>query len=288
MHDLWACDNVLNLEAMMSSPSMGRLLISHITLRGPELGQLYVCIAGTPGIAYDDLVCLTGAPIIEGDPFGLQEAALREALNFLLVVRLVEQNGPARRRATFRAAAEASEASFPLRLLRHIAAHPDERQRAIVALYQQLVRQDTLALSAAALRDEAERGPLGSLFAWTGEKVGFWARLCGYLGLTRAVGRDSQLLLLPQPAFVLAALRAQLGGRQAAPLALVLHAVDADSFACFTARGTVHRGLAQTLVALHRLGALRLSHSSDAAQSVLLGEWRVSDVELLAREEGAS
>lgn len=268
----------------MSSPSMGRLLISHITLRGPELGQLYACIAGTPGIRYDELAQLTAAPIAEGDPFGLQEAALREALNFLLVARLVEQHGSARRRAAFCVDADAQDIAFPLLLLRHIKAHPDVRQRAIAALYEQLVAQDTLAISTSAIRDEAERGPLGSMFAWTGEKIGFWARLCEYLGLAQSVARDGHLLLAPRPALVMAALRARLDDRQSASLAECLLGVHTTYFACFTARRTVHRGLAQTLVALHRLGVLRLSHSSDAAQSLLLGDWRVSDVELLPEQ----
>lgn len=266
--------------AIMSSPSLGRLLISHITLRGPELRQLYACIADAPGVHYSELVRLTAAPINEGDRFGLQEAALREALNFLLVAQLVEQHGPARRQAAFRVVPKTPNIPFPLLLMRHIAAHPDEKQQALIRLYQQLVRQDIVALSASAIRDEAERGPLGDLFAWTGEKVVFWVRLCEHLGLVRSVARDNHVLFAPRPELVLAALRAQFGDRSRAALATCLHEVDASFFACFTARGTVQRGLVQTLVALHRLGALRLSHSSDAAQSLTLGEWRVSDVEI--------
>jgi hypothetical protein len=117
----------LALGAVMSSPSMGRLLISHITLRGPELRQLYACIAHAPDISYNALARLTSAPINAGDPFGLQEAALREALNFLLVARLVKQHGPARRRATFRATPLSLHVPFPLLLMAHITAHPDER-----------------------------------------------------------------------------------------------------------------------------------------------------------------
>jgi hypothetical protein len=104
--------------------------------------------------------------------------------------------------------------------------------------------------------------------------------LCEHLGLVRSVARDNHVLLAPRPELVIAALRTQLGDRYVASLAMCLHELDASFFACFTARGTVQRGLAQTLIALHRLGALRLSHSSDAAQSLILGEWRVSDVEV--------
>lgn len=292
----------------MTSPSMGRLLISHITLRGPELRQLYDCIASAPGLQYGELARLTAAPASDGDPFGLQEAALREALNFLLVARLIEQQGAPRRQATFRAIHEPLQLSrpqvspspewqaahgsstfqhapFTLLLMRQLTAHPDERQRAIATLYRQFVRLDILALPASALRDEAERGALGTLFAWTGEKIGFWARLCDHMGLTRGSARDSLVMFTPRPELVISALRLHLNTGQEEALAPILHDLDANYFACFTARGTVHRGLAQTVVALHRLGAIRLSHSSDAAQSLVLGEWRVSDVELLAQHE---
>jgi hypothetical protein len=279
-------EQTLSSGGYMSSPSLGRLLISHITLRGPELGQLYACIADSPGVHYNELVRLTAAPINESNQFGLQEAALRETLNFLLVAQLVEQYGPARRQATFRVVPNVPDIPFPLLLMSHIATHPDERQRAIVTLYQQLARQDVLALTASGIRDEAERGPLGDLFAWTGEKVVFWVRLCEYLGLMRSVARDNHVLLAPRPELILAALRVQFGDRSGASLATCLTEVDASFFACFTARGAVQRGLAQTLVALHRLGALRLSHSSDAAQSLTLGEWRVSDIEIPKQPRG--
>ena len=39
----------------MTAPSLGRLLISHITLRGPELAQLYALVLAHPSISYDDL-----------------------------------------------------------------------------------------------------------------------------------------------------------------------------------------------------------------------------------------
>jgi hypothetical protein len=149
-----------------------------------------------------------------------------------------------------------------------------------MTLHQQFVAQDAFALSVSTLRDEAERSSLGGLFAWTGEKIAFWVRLCERLGLVRSLARDGHVLLAPRPDLVLAALRAQLSDQRAASLAACLRAIETTCFACFTARGTVQRGLAQTLVALHRLGALQLSHSSDAAQSLLLGEWRVSDVAL--------
>jgi hypothetical protein len=57
--------------------------------------------------------------------------------------------------------------------------------------------------------------------------------------------------------------------------------IDANLFACFTSRGRVHGGMAQTLLALDRLGRVRLSHSADAARSLLLGDRRVSDVWLI-------
>lgn len=270
-----------------SSPSLGRLLISHITLRGPELEQLYGQIAACPDISYEH-VCARMIPLdADGAEFGLDQAALREALNFLLVARLVGQQGASRRRATFRATPRLDHAPFPLLLLLHLRAHSDERQRAIAAIYTQLVADDALAVTPQAIRSQMERGPLRDLFAWTGEKIGLWAHLLGYVGLLRRLDRGDDVLLVPQPALVRAAL-AWAGARSDATCSLAgcLQAIDRDLFTCFTRRGRVHVGLAQTLIALHRLGRVQLTHSADAAQSLLLADWRVSDVRLAAAAEG--
>ncbi|MEI7769626.1 MAG: hypothetical protein WCI67_06545 [Chloroflexales bacterium] len=71
----------------------------------------------------------------------------------------------------------------------------------------------------------------------------------------------------------------QLGG-EGLSLAAALTQIDAEIFACFTARGRVHRGLAQTLLAMERLGHIRMTHHADAARSLLLGDRRVSEVAL--------
>lgn len=69
-------------------------------------------------------------------------------------------------------------------------------------------------------------------------------------------------------------------------LAACLRVIDATFLACFTGRGRVHRGLAQTLLALESLGQVRLTHSADAAHSLLLGERRVSEVWLVNSSGG--
>lgn len=269
-----------------SSPSLGRLLISHITLRGPEIEQLYSQIADCSNINYDDL-CAQIVPLhAEGSEFGLDQAALREALNFLLVARLVGQQGATRRRATFYVTPRLERTSFPLLLLHHLLTHPDERQQAISTIYAQLVADDTFALTPQAIRSQMERGPLRELFAWTGEKIALWTHLLSYVGLVRRLDRGDDVLLVPRPALVLAALSGA-GARADATCSLAdcLQVIDTQIFACFTRRGRVHSGLAQTLIALHRLGRVRLSHSADAARSLLLIDWRVSDVRLATTSE---
>src|SRR5689334_4366852 len=121
----------------MTSPSLGRLLISHITLRGPELSQLYKLIAEQPNISYDDLIEVLMPLAVGASPFGLDEAPLREAVNFLLVARLIEQQGSSRRKASFMATPLLKEAPFAPLLLYHIQAHSDERQRAPALIYRQ-------------------------------------------------------------------------------------------------------------------------------------------------------
>lgn len=265
----------------MSAPSLGRLLISHITLRGPEVRQLYMLIQLRPGIGYGDLVVELLPPGTMRSAFSLEEAPLREALNFLLAAGLVAQDGPSRRKANFRATPLLPSVPFSLLLLRHIASHEDERQRAIALVYRQLVQEDVLDITPGAIRERVERGPFRDLFAWTGEKVMFWTHLTSSLGLVRRLERRVEVLIIPQPELLLAALR---WAEQQVPgpsLDACLRLIDETFFSCYTARGRVHRGVVQALTALHRLGQAHLAHTADAAHSVLLGERRVSEIYLL-------
>lgn len=265
----------------MTAPSLGRLLISHITLRGPELAQLYAAVEQRPGASYDDLLALLTPIGVGASELALDEAPLREALNFLLVAGLVEQRGASRRRANFAPSPLLPGTPFPLLLLHHMHAHADERQRAPVLMLRQLVADDTLAISPGELREYMERGPLRGLFTWTGEKIGLWAHLMSYLGLVRRGEREAALLIVPQPLMLLAALSWAQARSANTSADRLLGEIDTTLFACFTAKGRVYRGLAQALLALERRGQIRLTHSTDAARSLTLGERRVSDIAIL-------
>src|SRR5262249_41378251 len=162
--------------------------------------------------------------------------------------------------------------------LHHIQAHDDERQRAPALIYRQIVADDTLAITSAALREQMERGAHRQLFTWTSEKISLWGHLAAYVGLIRRSEREAELLIGPQPGLALEALRWAATHVEGPSLDALLEAIDITLFACFTSRGRVHRGLAQALLALERRGDIRLTHSADAARSLTLGERRVSEV----------
>jgi hypothetical protein len=265
----------------MTSPSSGRLLISHITLRGPELRQTYTLIAREPAITYAHLAEQTLAPA-ENPTFGLEEAPLREALSFLSGAGLVDQSGQGPRRR-LRVTPRLPGADFALLLLHHLWTRHDIRQRALLLTYQQLAGENLGSIDLREAKRRMEAGPYGSLFAWTGEKLTFWSQLLEYLGLLRRLGAG--VVCLPQQTLVLSALRAVGGTERLHGLAELLEQLDQRFFACFTARGQVHAGLAQTLVALHRAGQISLRHSADAARSLSLGDWRVSEVALGPAED---
>ncbi len=265
-------------DTIPTSPSLGRLLISHITLRGPELAQLYAMIRDAPGSNYEalrDALIPTAGP---RSAFGLDDAPLREALNFLIVAGLVEQQGPSRLRATFRTPPDPDDLPFAPLLLRRIGAHDDERQRALALIHRELIAADVLAITPAEVRDRMERGPLRSLFMWTGEKIALWGHLSAFFGLIRRPEREAAWLLVPTPGLMLDVLAAAKRPVEGTSLAAVLDSVDSSTFACYTSRGRVHRGVAQTLLALDHAGRIQLTHAADAARSVMLGERRVSDV----------
>lgn len=264
----------------------GRLLISHITLRGPELAQAYGLIVARREVAAEDLREQLAPAGLGSSPYELAEAPLREALSFLTLAGLVEAHGRQRR---YSATPRLADVSFPVLLLHHLAAHTDRRQQAISLVHRAIVADDTLAITPQALRDQLERGPLRDLFAWTGEKVALWAHLAAHMGLVRRLERSVDLLVVPQPRLVLEALswtQTQLEGQTSLHSALRL--IDAQLFACFTTRGRVHQGLAQTILALERLSRLQLTHSADAAHSLLLGERRISDVTLIRPAESGA
>ncbi len=268
------------------TPTLGRLLISHITLRGPELQQLHTLIARRPDICYDELRETLVAPVALRTEIQLEEAPLREALNFLLVAGLVEQRGASRLKATFRVTATLSERPFALLLLHHLCQHGDERQRAISLIHRQLVLDDALAVTPQALRDQMERGPYQKLFVWTSEKIMLWTHLASFLGLVRRLERGGELLVVPQPHLLLDALHWATSQTAAGgSLDALLRVIDCSLMACYTGRQRVHRGVAQTLIALHSWGEIRLSHSSDAMRSLLLGTWRVSNIQLVPMQE---
>src|SRR5262249_13041549 len=173
---------------------------------------------------------------------------------------------------TFHAVPLLANVPFSLLLLHHIQTHIDERQRAPALMYRQLVSDDLLAITPAALREQMERGAHRSLFTWTSEKISLWGHLTSYIGLIRRSEREAELLIVPQPDLALAALRWSSSQASTSSLDALLEVIDANLFACFTSRGRVHRGLAQTLLALDRLGRVRLSHSADADRSLMLGD----------------
>lgn len=263
----------------MTTPSLNRLLISHITLRGPEICQLYHLIAAHPHITYDDLVASLVPMRQSASELSLDESPLRETLNFLLVAKLVEQQGSSRFKASFCATPLLADTPFPLLLLHHLHQHPDKRQRAPLLIYRQLVADDVVSTTIPALRAHMEQSPYHDLFAWTGEKVGFWAHLFQYLGLIRRLNPTADMVIVPQLSLLHIALGwVQQHANASSSLAHCLEVIETWFFPCITQHHRVHSGIAQTLHALHTCGYIHLNHYADAAQSLIVQERRVSDV----------
>lgn len=263
--------------------SSNRLLISHITLRGRELKQLYDQIAVRPGISCEDLmVALTPE---QPRACGLADATLLEALNFLVIAGMIRQEGAERRHASFYPTPQLVDAPFALLLLHHLQTHPDRRQQALALIQRLLAAEDALALTPAQVRERMERSPIGSLFAWTGEKVRFWSSLAHYLGIVRWFGSNTDIWLVPQPYVLFQSLEWVVRQEDANEqlLGRVLDDVDRRFFACYTAQKRVHQGMVQSLLALERMGRVQLSHRADAPRSLLLNERRVSHVRLSRR-----
>lgn len=267
------------------NPSVGRLLISHITLRGPDLRQTYARIVAHNEVNLETLHCEVALDTNVQNQFGLEDAILRETINFLLITRLIEQRGESRRKASFRATPLLDGVEFPLLLLHHIMTLTDARQRAPILIHRQLISDDILSFTPASIREHMERSQYRDLFTWTSEKTTFWSHLAAYLGLARRLEREGRYLLIPQLSLMLAAIRYEMRQAQIFPLALLLDALEENFFACYTRQRRIHRGLEQTLIALNHLGHIRLSHESDTPRSFTLANHRVSHIQLIHRQE---
>lgn len=268
-------------EVYVSNPSRGRLLISHITLRGPELAQTYRWILSNPETAYDSVLAFARLGRTEVNEFGLDDATTREALNFLLIAGMVAQTGSPRARARFSASPLDPKLPFELLLLHHLSAHESLRHRALRLVHDVAVGHGIVITTVEALREELERSPYQDLFAWTGEKVRFWSHLMNFVGLTRRLQRSGAIAVVPVRHLLLTALRA-VGASEETPTPVhsLLAEIETRFFACLESSHHVHAGVAQSLEALSSEGSLRLLHLADAAQSLLVGERRVSHLRL--------
>src|SRR3954468_7527241 len=110
----------------VQAPSLSRLLISHITLRGPEVKEVYRFIASRTLVSYQELAIRFVPSWQPGSAFMVEEAALREGLNFLLVAGLVQQHGDSRRKANFSALRPHDNGPFELQLIQAIRDQEDE------------------------------------------------------------------------------------------------------------------------------------------------------------------
>ncbi len=266
----------------MTISSSNRLLISHITLRGVELEQLYRRIESQPGIYFNDLVFALSPDPCDHSRLELTETALFEAVNFLIVADMIRSEGSTRRQACFYPKPMLNDIPFPLLLLYHIQAHPDKRQRALALVQRHLVAEDILSSNTKDIRIEMERSSLGNLFVWTSEKVIFWSHLSHYLGTVRRLNHKNEILIVPQMSLLLKTLH----WTNKTELVDIYHlrqsldAIDRLFFACYTVHNRVHQGIVQALVALEKTGYVQFFHYSDSQSSLLLNERRISHFRL--------
>jgi len=265
----------------MKGPST-RLLISHIIVRGRELQQIYSTLAAHAFLTEQELQeAFVTPPDVEQDPFAFNAATFRETLNFLLIIRMVKKQ-ETNHQTVYSASPARQSLPFSLLLLHHLTTHPDERQQALAHVYRHLIRQDALSLTLGEVREKLECVVQPFAFAWTDEKIAFWAQLAQYVGIIYRLERDYRLLVAPTPTLLLLAIKQAMKQQQTeyANVAACLQFIDEQYFACFTDQHTVHSGITQTIKVLHGQGKIILTHQADAAHSLLLQDWRISTIQL--------
>lgn len=259
-----------------------RLLINRITLRGPEMERIFRHVRRHPGVSYEALVERYVPP--EPGVFSpTNDELLKDAIGFMLTagVLALESNSNAWAKRTFVVPPDLPTDDFRLELLAALRAQPDPRQRAVAGVHDHLAGMDVVHVPANHTHRWMERSEWGGLFSWNEEKTRLVVGLYSYLGLVVPL-EDNGYMCIPRLALVKAIFKqvrkeAAAGARM--PIRDVLEAIETSYFACFTAKGRVHRGLAFALEEMADRGMIRLRHQADSARSVLVGTRRVSEVE---------
>jgi len=231
-----------------------RILLSHITVRGPDLESIHQVVKDRKSASFDFLANLFAMPEAGGS--GVQVHQLRECLNFLETVGIIKAN-KSTKGEEFVLEPNLPDVAFPLILLNRLKL---SAENSFYLVHKHLVSNDVLSVDMGALKRTVESSlELG--FTWNEQKLGFWMNLADYLGLGKKYAYSQIFVCFPSSELLKNLLTVTVSKRKSGErvnLGEFVNYLSTEFFECLTREGLLFKGLQQSLLVLQRKGRISL------------------------------
>lgn len=232
-----------------------RLLLGYVTLRGPDLEQVYWYVKSNSPCSESDIVdeLFVGAG---SDGSSHHE----ECLRFLSTVDMVQKTDEA-----YKVMNEeiCGDTSFGLKLLYHLK-QQEAKQSSLTYILDLISKENISETSQSDLIKTIERDESDYGFSWTDPKIKQWSYLMDYIGVIQ-MESERELTFYPQRGFVLELLQDHQNTVGEDDLASLFEYINENYWFCLTQTTppTVSVSLSSTLLNMNRTGAINLRSLSD-------------------------
>lgn len=257
------------------------LLINRITLRGPELKRVFEYVKKREEVSYLELI-ERYVPKDNNIFSELNDDILKDTIGFLISSGLLKitENGRSWSNRSFGIVKNFNNEPFTNLLLKTILDMDDQKQKALSLIHKILIEKDILHIQYSEIVKLIERSDLSDLFSWNEEKINFWANIYDFCKLIRNL-KGNGVWIIPQPELILESL-ILLKQENINFISINSWIVffENNFGACITKKGRLHKGFAMTFELLEQRNQLKMIHKDDSIKTILIGNKRVSEVQI--------
>lgn len=232
-----------------------RLLLGYVTLRGPDLEQVYRYLKSNSPCEETQIV---DDLFVGVDSEGSNHH--EECLRFLQTVDMVRKTDEGYEVMNEEVS---KDTSFGLKLLRHL--HQQEgKQSSLTYILDLISKEDLSESSQSDLITAIERDDNGFDFSWTDPKIKQWSYLMDYVGVIR-METESELMFYPKRDLVFEILTEHQNDTEDDGLIRLCEYFNENYWNCMTqnTQPTVYTGLSSTLLNMATADIINLQSYSD-------------------------
>ena len=243
------------LDYMTNEGKPERLLLGYVTLRGPDLEQVYRYLESNSPCEVSQIV---DDLFVGSDSEGSNHP--EECLRFLQTVDMVRKTDEG---YVIMNEEVSEDTSFGLKLLRHLK-EQGGKQSSLTYILELIAREDLSTTTQSDLIATIERDDNGYDFSWTDPKIKQWSYLMDYIGVIR-METENELIFYPKRDLVLELLINHHNQTEEDNLTSLVEYIEKNYWNCMTqsTQPTIYEGLSATLLNMHRSGIIQLQSYSD-------------------------